>query len=112
MTTVMDRDLRLTGKFREQTDNPVAPVGFEVNNPWRVGTYPTNDPVIAKSVPDGEEDHLILNAFTTVTVNIAISYEAYGPVLSWESSLCNDLCSHLTPKLDHSSINSRGWLDF
>lgn len=33
---VMDRDFRLTGIWREQTDNPVAPVGFEVNNPWRV----------------------------------------------------------------------------
>ena len=33
---VMDRDFRLTGIWREQTDNPIAPVGFEVNNPWRV----------------------------------------------------------------------------
>ena len=33
---VMDRDYRLTGKFREQTDSVKAPVGFDVNNPWRV----------------------------------------------------------------------------
>ncbi|KAF7507740.1 hypothetical protein GJ744_010169 [Endocarpon pusillum] len=33
---MMDRDFRLTGIWREQTDNPVAPVGFEVNNPWRM----------------------------------------------------------------------------
>ncbi|KAI4169347.1 MAG: hypothetical protein LQ343_005740, partial [Gyalolechia ehrenbergii] len=34
--TVMDRDRRLTGSLRGQTDNPVAPPGFELNNPWRV----------------------------------------------------------------------------
>lgn len=33
---VMDRDRRLTGFLRGQTDNPKAPPGFELNNPWRV----------------------------------------------------------------------------
>ncbi|KAE8451552.1 hypothetical protein EG329_003625 [Mollisiaceae sp. DMI_Dod_QoI] len=33
---VMDRDRRLTGYLRGQTDNPVAPAGFELNNPWRL----------------------------------------------------------------------------
>ncbi|KIH94186.1 hypothetical protein SPBR_06203 [Sporothrix brasiliensis 5110] len=33
---VMDRDRRLTGLLRGQTDNPSAPPGFEVNNPWRL----------------------------------------------------------------------------
>jgi len=33
---VMDRDRRLTGYLRGQTDNAVAPAGFELNNPWRV----------------------------------------------------------------------------
>ena len=33
---VMDRDRRLTGYLRGQTDKPDAPLGFEVNNPWRV----------------------------------------------------------------------------
>lgn len=28
--------MRLTGVFRAQTDNPEAPLGFEVNNPWKV----------------------------------------------------------------------------
>jgi hypothetical protein len=32
----MDRDIRLTGVFRAQSDNPKAPLGFEVNNPWKV----------------------------------------------------------------------------
>ena len=32
----MDRDRRLTGYLRGQTDNVDAPPGFEVNNPWRV----------------------------------------------------------------------------
>jgi hypothetical protein len=33
---VMERDRRLTGFMRGQTDRPVAPPGFELNNPWRV----------------------------------------------------------------------------
>ncbi|KAK4133613.1 hypothetical protein BT67DRAFT_38111 [Trichocladium antarcticum] len=33
---MMDRDRRLTGHLRGQTDNPIAPTGFELNNPWRV----------------------------------------------------------------------------
>ncbi|SLM35960.1 NADH dehydrogenase [ubiquinone] (complex I), alpha subcomplex subunit 1 [Lasallia pustulata] len=33
---VMDRDRRLTGYLRGQTDNVVAPPGFELNNPWRM----------------------------------------------------------------------------
>ncbi|KAF2116262.1 hypothetical protein BDV96DRAFT_46962 [Lophiotrema nucula] len=33
---MMERDRRLTGFARGQTDKPEAPPGFEVNNPWRV----------------------------------------------------------------------------
>ncbi|KAF2237198.1 hypothetical protein EV356DRAFT_28478 [Viridothelium virens] len=33
---MMDRDRRLTGYLRGQTDRVAAPAGFEVNNPWRV----------------------------------------------------------------------------
>ncbi|KAF2267525.1 hypothetical protein CC78DRAFT_59915 [Lojkania enalia] len=33
---MMERDRRLTGFMRGQTDKPTAPPGFEVNNPWRV----------------------------------------------------------------------------
>lgn len=33
----MDRDRRLTGYLRGQTDKVEAPTGFELNNPWRVG---------------------------------------------------------------------------
>ena len=32
----MNRDRRLTGYLRGQTDNVEAPIGFELNNPWRV----------------------------------------------------------------------------
>ena len=32
----MERDLRLTGFMRGQTDKAEAPAGFELNNPWRV----------------------------------------------------------------------------
>lgn len=34
--TVMDRDRRLTGFLRGQTDSVKAPAGFELSNPWRV----------------------------------------------------------------------------
>ncbi|KAF3006492.1 hypothetical protein E8E13_004444 [Curvularia kusanoi] len=34
-TAVMERDRRLTGFARGQTDKPEAPAGFELNNPWR-----------------------------------------------------------------------------
>lgn len=37
MRTVMDRDRRLTGMLRGQTDNVEAPPGFELNSAWRVG---------------------------------------------------------------------------
>ncbi|KAI1160645.1 hypothetical protein F5B18DRAFT_496559 [Nemania serpens] len=33
---MMDRDRRLTGLLRGQSDEPLAPTGFELNNPWRV----------------------------------------------------------------------------
>ncbi|CAI6322367.1 unnamed protein product [Periconia digitata] len=33
---MMQRDRRLTGWARGQTDLPEAPPGFELNNPWRV----------------------------------------------------------------------------
>ena len=35
---VMERDRRLKGFMRGQTDTPIAPEGFELNNPWRVRT--------------------------------------------------------------------------
>ncbi|KAI5361960.1 Putative NADH dehydrogenase [ubiquinone] (complex I), alpha subcomplex subunit 1 [Septoria linicola] len=33
---MMDRDRRLTGFVRGQTDNVKAPKGFELSNPWRL----------------------------------------------------------------------------
>ncbi|GAB7353764.1 hypothetical protein MBLNU459_g4154t1 [Dothideomycetes sp. NU459] len=33
---MMDRDRRLTGFLRGQTDRPTAPAGFELSNGWRV----------------------------------------------------------------------------
>ncbi|KAL8877960.1 MAG: hypothetical protein Q9192_008554 [Flavoplaca navasiana] len=39
---VMERDRRLTGMLRGQTDNPRAPPGFELNNPWKVTMVPSS----------------------------------------------------------------------
>ncbi|KAF4504643.1 hypothetical protein G6O67_008070 [Ophiocordyceps sinensis] len=33
---MMTRDRRLTGTMRGQTDRPQAPLGFELNNPWKL----------------------------------------------------------------------------
>ncbi|KAI9900556.1 hypothetical protein N3K66_004818 [Trichothecium roseum] len=33
---MMNRDRRLTGTPRGQSDQPHAPVGFELNNPWKL----------------------------------------------------------------------------
>ncbi len=33
---VMERDRRLTGLLRGQTDSPIAPDGFELSNAWKV----------------------------------------------------------------------------
>ncbi|KAF2754885.1 hypothetical protein EJ05DRAFT_503828 [Pseudovirgaria hyperparasitica] len=33
---LMERDKRLTGFMRGQTDKPHAPDGFELNNPWKL----------------------------------------------------------------------------
>ena len=41
-SAVMDRDRRLTGNLRGQTDEVDAPPGFELNSAWRVGDFPTH----------------------------------------------------------------------
>jgi hypothetical protein len=38
----MDRDRRLTGWLRGQSDRPIAPAGFEYSNGWRVCGHPSN----------------------------------------------------------------------
>lgn len=40
----MDRDRRLTGTLRGQSDNPQAPFGFEFTNGWKVLSLPTYNP--------------------------------------------------------------------
>lgn len=57
----MDRDRRLTGVLRGQTDNAIAPPGFEVNQPWRVRASPTII-FLAKSLQFlGRETLLLIN---------------------------------------------------
>jgi len=33
---MMERDLRITGSLRGQSDDPNPPLGFELNNPWKI----------------------------------------------------------------------------
>ena len=44
-TCMMDRDRRLTGYLRGQTDKVAAPPGFELNNPWKVCLFPMEDAI-------------------------------------------------------------------
>lgn len=89
----MDRDFRLTGAWREQTDNPIAPVGFEVNNPWRVCRILLSGSINAKLRPDGEKDCLMLDTFATFTVHILSAGVAYAPPHARQNFLCNDFLS-------------------
>lgn len=55
-STVMERDLRITGTMRGQSSNHLAPPGFDVSKPWKVWTrglaYPLqyNDSVLINSI--------------------------------------------------------------
>jgi hypothetical protein len=69
----MDRDFRLTGEWRGQSDNVVAPLGFEVNNPWRVCKFKFDDLSTAKLYPDGETNYLSPDTFTTFLVHIILA---------------------------------------
>ena len=53
----MDRDRRLTGMLRGQTDNVEAPPGYELSSAWRVCCELANDVfrVHAYAESDGEE---------------------------------------------------------
>lgn len=41
-TAVMERDRRLTGTLRGQTNQPEAPLGFEFSNGWKVRSKHSN----------------------------------------------------------------------
>lgn len=59
---VMDRDRRLTGSLRGQTNSPIAAAGFELNNPWRVSSLgpsvPCDRKVLILCVQGGTKDNL------------------------------------------------------
>ncbi|KAL0469470.1 hypothetical protein QR685DRAFT_572460 [Neurospora intermedia] len=82
---VMDRDRRLTGWLRGQTDAADAPYGFEYNNPWRVGYFTgrtvkriiertrlTNDITTTRT-----DDHLPLRS--TISIRRPIIFGPYQP---------------------------------
>ena len=60
----MDRDRRLTGFLRGQTDDPVAPNGFELNNPWRVCIQYDFRAAFANNSIAGEE--ILLDCFPSL----------------------------------------------
>ena len=90
----MDRDRRLTGYLRGQTDQALAPAGFEFTNGWRVsdlrfGQYPSgiaNNKLRSRSAS-------CKNKTTTIT---------YGD--GYDSTLCSELfflSSFLTSMTNH-----------
>lgn len=53
----MQRDQRITGAFRAQSDQVKAPAGFEVTNPWHVsGWLSGKSKSCADLLPGGTED--------------------------------------------------------
>jgi hypothetical protein len=63
---VMDRDRRLTGFLRGQTDNVNAPAGFELNAPWRVsGLQHTQDDPWTDMSPDRERHFIVMECLST-----------------------------------------------
>ncbi|KAF1845387.1 uncharacterized protein K460DRAFT_285676 [Cucurbitaria berberidis CBS 394.84] len=71
---MMERDRRLTGFARGQTDKPIAPAGFELNNPWRVwiAIHPettglTSDSASSDSYKPGASDRRTLDSITNDT---------------------------------------------
>ena len=69
----MDRDRRITGSLRGQSDNPVPPIGFELNNPWKVRRltigFPnrcsdTFHPTVRKAEVLSEQRNKIIQSFT------------------------------------------------
>jgi len=64
----MDRDRRLTGFLRGQTDKVEAPPGFELNNPWRVSLLAARNDILADILcsSDREADILELDVRSTL----------------------------------------------
>ncbi len=81
MCVVMDRDRRLTGFLRGQTDNPQAPPGFEVNNPWRVCISRSG----LSSLRELVTDHYSI-AREAYRLVIGSSIVVHTSVLGWENS--------------------------
>jgi hypothetical protein len=76
----MDRDRRLTGWLRGQSDRPIAPAGFEYSNGWRVrGNLP--DRHIATRAAGGL-------TYTTGREELALEHATYTT---------NPYASHILP---------------
>jgi hypothetical protein len=55
----MNRDRRLTGSLRGQTDEVTAPAGFELNNPWAASAYNRLNQALL-TITDGNAFFLII----------------------------------------------------
>lgn len=64
----MERDMRLTGSLRGQTSKAQAPIGFELNNPWKVCGFgrPLSSDSLSTNTIIGGESLLLENPEITV----------------------------------------------
>lgn len=78
----MDRDRRLTGFLRGQTDNVQAPPGFELNNPWRVGGEVPTLHVVLMSHVAREAYYLVSDTMHPVHLGLIAEAIPWIPSLS------------------------------
>lgn len=81
----MDRDRRLTGYLRGQSDRPIAPAGFEFSNGWRVRRLPASFPPSAMSAPRADP----------VSRSRSVSSNAAAPSRN-ETSIQNTIALHVS----------------
>lgn len=82
---MMDRDRRLTGYLRGQSDRPIAPAGFEFSNGWRVRRLPASFPPSAMSAPRADP----------VSRSRSVSSNAAAPSRN-ETSIQNTIALHVS----------------
>ena len=83
---MIERDYRLTGIYREQTDNVAAPLGFDVNNGWKVRTpWEWLDTRLADESTARGQNHIVtLNGLRAVYLRLAAGGATNGYLLHGE----------------------------
>jgi hypothetical protein len=92
----MDRDRRLTGFIRGQTDRVKAPAGFELSNPWRVGVACGRK---YSAIIANLENSLRKLSYKCVLLNRRAVYIAYFENKCHKAESCKSITAHEIRKL-------------